>query len=420
MGTIIWLGLAIIMSLWAANLAMAADWSLVPSVNLTTEYNSNINTTPTGSTGSTGSTGKLSDFIFTLNPAAAFIHTTEASKLQGNVGISQLLYVKNTGYNHTDQNYQINGQYSLTPRFNVFLSTSFISDSTSLQELLASGLSITRTPRLSFTAGPGLSYNLTERLSAILNYNFNKVVYQPSQSTQAQNLQNYSTQSVSMVYQYLLSEKTTLSNTVSGTESTYTGSTSSDYKSLSYSLGLQHNYSANWQFNLAGGVNYSFYSSNSQISSFGQFPNFVSVPTQTQKGTNFSPNFNIGATRRWTNLSITGSFIRNQQASGAGYIANVTALSLGMNYQFTEKLTGSLGGSYSLSSQSSSTSQNRNNYYTVGPQLNYLITERLTASSTYRFSNQSYKGNNISSSTSANVHDISLMLNYSYPMHYQK
>jgi hypothetical protein len=420
MGTRTWVGLAIIMSMWAANLAVAADWSLVPSVNLTTEYNSNINTTPTGSTGSTGSTGKLSDFIFTLNPAAAFIHTTEASKLQGNVGISQLLYVKNTGYNHTDQNYQINGQYSLTPRFNVFLSTSFISDSTSLQELLASGLSITRTPRLSFTAGPGLSYNLTERLSAILNYNFNKVVYQPSQSTQAQNLQNYSTQSVSMVFQYLLSEKTTLSNTVSGTESTYTGSTSSDYKSLSYSLGLQHNYSANWQFNLAGGVNYSFYSSNSQISSFGQFPNFVSVPTQTQKGTNFSPNFNIGATRRWTNLSITGSFIRNQQASGAGYIANVTALSLGMNYQFTEKLTGSLGGSYSLSSQSSSTSQNRNNYYTVGPQLNYLITERLTASSAYRFSNQSYKGNNISSSTSANVHDISLMLNYSYPMHYQK
>ena len=420
MGTRTWVGMAIIMSMWAANLAVAADWSLVPSVNLTTEYNSNINTTPTGSTGSSGSTGKLSDFIFTLNPAAAFIHTTEASKLQGNVGISQLLYVKNTGYNHTDQNYQINGQYSLTPRFNVFLSTSFISDSTSLQELLASGLSITRTPRLSFTAGPGLSYNLTERLSAILNYNFNKVVYQPSQSTQAQNLQNYSTQSVSMVFQYLLSEKTTLSNTVSGTESTYTGSTSSDYKSLSYSLGLQHNYSANWQFNLAGGVNYSFYSSNSQISSFGQFPNFVSVPTQTQKGTNFSPNFNIGATRRWTNLSITGSFIRNQQATGAGYISDVTALSLGMNYQFTEKLTGSLGGSYSLSSQSSSTSQNRNNYYNVGPQLGYQITERLTASSTYRFSNQSYKGNNISSSTSANVHDISLMLNYSYPMHYQK
>ena len=70
-----------------------------------------------------------------------------------------------------------------------------------------------------------MSYALTERSSAILNYNFNKVTYQPVQNTQAQNFQNFSTQAVSMAYQYLLSEKTTLSNTVSGTESMYTGST---------------------------------------------------------------------------------------------------------------------------------------------------------------------------------------------------
>jgi hypothetical protein len=30
MGTITWVGLAIIMSLWAADFAAAADWSLVP------------------------------------------------------------------------------------------------------------------------------------------------------------------------------------------------------------------------------------------------------------------------------------------------------------------------------------------------------------------------------------------------------
>ena len=33
MGTKTWGALAIIMSLWAANAAVAADWSLVPSVN---------------------------------------------------------------------------------------------------------------------------------------------------------------------------------------------------------------------------------------------------------------------------------------------------------------------------------------------------------------------------------------------------
>lgn len=411
MGTRAWVGLAIIMSLWATDFAVAADWSIVPSITQRAEYNSNINTTPTG---------KLSDFISTTNPAAAFIYTTMASKLQGTIGISQLLYVKNTEYNHTDQNYLINGQYSVTPRFQVSLNTSFISDSTAQEEFLASGLIITRTPRLSFKVGPGMSYALTERLSAVLSYNFNKVVYQPLQNSQTQNFQNYTTQSASMVYQYLLSEKSTLSTTFSGTASEYTGSTNSGNKSLLFSLGLQHKYSENWGFNIAGGVNYSFYSTNSQISSSGQFPNFVSVPTQTQKGTNFSPYFSLGATRRWTNLSLTGSLSRNQQASAYGYIAQVNAASLGASYKFTERLSGSLGGGYSLSTQSSNTSQNQTNGLNARSQLSYLITEKLTASSGYTFSFQSYGGNNLSPSSNAPVQVVWLSLNYSYPLHYQR
>lgn len=414
MGTRTWVGLAIIMSLCATNFAVAADWSIVPSITQRFEYNSNFNTTPTG---------KLDDFIFTTNPSAAFIYETEASKLQGSVGISQLLYVKNTGYNHTDQNYQINGQYSLTPRFNFSLNTSFISDSTAQQELLASGLTITRTPRLALVVGPGIGYNLTERLSATLTYNFNKVAYQPVQTTQSQNsqnFQNYSSQAVSLIWQYLFSEKTTISTTFSGTETTYTGSTSSDYKSLLVYLGVNHKFSERWQFNAAGGVNYSLYSNNSQIASAGQFPLSVSVPTQTQKGTNFSPYFNLGATRTWTNLSLTGSFLRNQSASAFGYIAQVNALSLNASYKFTERLSGSLGGGYSLSSQSSNQNQNQTNNYSFNSGLSYQITERLTASPGYTFSSQLYGGNNSSSSSNSKVHVVYLMLNYSYPLHYMR
>jgi hypothetical protein len=422
MGTRTWVGLAIIMSLWAVNLAVAADWSIVPAVNLKTEYNSNINYT---SGGSTGSTGKLSDFIFTFSPSAAFIYATEASNLQGNIGISQLLYVKNTEYNHTDQNYRINGQYSPTARFKVFLNTSFISDSTSEQEILASGLAIKRVPRLSFTAGPGMSYNLTERLSASLSYYFNKVTYQPSQNNQTQNnqtqnYQNYLTQSLSLGNQYLLTERTTLSSTISATVSEYTGTNRTDYKSLLFYLRANHKYSERWQFNLAGGLNYSLYSTNSQIYSSGQFPNFVLVPTQTRKGTNFSPYANLSATRFWTNLSITGALSRNQQASAYGYISQVNALSLEISYSFTEKLIGSLIGSYSMSAQSSNTSQNQNKYYNIAPQLKYQITEKLTALSVYSFSNQNYQGNNISGGSSAHAHSISLMVTYAYPIHYQK
>ena len=47
MGTKIWGALAMSMSLWATNLALAADWSVVPSITQRLEYNSNFNTTPT-------------------------------------------------------------------------------------------------------------------------------------------------------------------------------------------------------------------------------------------------------------------------------------------------------------------------------------------------------------------------------------
>ena len=57
MGTRTWVGLAIIMSLWAADLAVAADWSLVPSVTQKSEFNSNLNLTFTNPT---------SDYIFSL------------------------------------------------------------------------------------------------------------------------------------------------------------------------------------------------------------------------------------------------------------------------------------------------------------------------------------------------------------------
>jgi hypothetical protein len=403
------IALALLLGVLAAKDGSAAEWSVVPSIIQRFEYNSNLNTTPTA---------KLDDFIFTTNPSAAFIYATGAYKLQGSVGISQLLYVKNTGYNHTDQNYQINGKYSLTPRVDILLNTSFISDSTAQQEFLTSGLIISRTPRISFTVTPGMSYALTERSSMFLNYNFNKVTYQ--QNNQTQNFQNYSTQSVSLVYQYLLSEKTTLSNTLSGTASTYTGSTNSDYKTLLYSLGVQHNFSENWSFNLAGGINYSWYSTNSQIVSFGQFPNFLLVPTQTQTGTNFSPYFSLGATRRWTNLTISASLLRDQQASAYGYIAQVNTASLNASYNFTERLTGFLAGGYSLSTQSSNNSQNKTNGLNASCQLAYKITEKLTAQSGYTYNAQLYGGNNLSAGNNSNGSIGWLMLGYSYPINYQK
>ena len=160
-----WVGLAIIMSLWAANLAVAADWSLVPSVTQKSEFNSNMNLTYYS---------PISDYIFTLTPAADFNYTTEITQLQGHLGLSGQHYLTNSNLDHIDQNYQINGKHQVTPKVNLSLNTSYIVDTTLLEELLASGLVMGRSPRTSILANPGMTYNITERLSSTVNYNFNQ------------------------------------------------------------------------------------------------------------------------------------------------------------------------------------------------------------------------------------------------------
>ncbi len=196
MGTKIWGALAIIVSLWAANLAVAADWSVVPSVTQRSEFNSNLNYT---------STNPLSDVRFTLMPAADFNYNTEITQLQGHLGFTGIHYFTYSELDHIDQNYQINAQHRIAPRVSLTLNSSYISDTSLNEELLTSGLVINRSPRQSFTLGPGVTYNLTERLLATASYNFNRVLYQAPQYT------DYTNHQAGLNFTYLLkNEKTSL------------------------------------------------------------------------------------------------------------------------------------------------------------------------------------------------------------------
>jgi Putative beta-barrel porin 2 len=400
MGTRTWVGLAIIMSLWAANLAVAADWSLVPSVTQKSEFNSNLNLT---------FTNPISDYIFTLAPAADFNYKTEITQLQGHVGLSGQHYITNSNLDHIDQNYQINGKYQATPKVNLSFNSSYIVDTTLLEELLASGLVIGRSPRTSVLANPGMTYNITERLSSTINYNFTRVLYQAPQYI------DYTTHQMGLAFNYLLrNERTTLTNTNIVRETLYPGGNS--YKTLGFYLGANHKFRENWEFNLLGGMNINKSDFATQVLDLSQFPFFISVQQKRVTHTKGTPYFNVSTTRRWTNLSVTAGFSRDQSPSAYGYVTNFTRIYASLGYTFTERLTGTLGGSYSLSTQASQANNLDYNYYNVTAQLAYKITEKLSVTPGYRFSQY----DNVTAGQSAQAHSAYVMLNYTYPIHYQK
>jgi len=400
MGTRTWLGLAIIMSLWATNFAVAADWSLVPSVTQKTEFNSNINLTYHN---------PLSDFIFTLTPAADFNYATEITQLQGHLGLSGQHFLTNSNLDHVDQNYQINGKYQATPKVNLSLNTSYIVDTTLLEELATSGRNIGRSPRTSFLANPGMTYNITERLSSMINYNVNRVLYQLPQYT------DYTTHQIGLTFNYLMkNERTTLTNTNIARAYLYPGGNS--YKTMGFYLGANHKFTENWEVNLLAGLNINNSNFATQVLDFSQSQFFVTVNEKRVQHTKGTPYFNASTTRRWTNFSLTGGLSRDQTPSAYGYVTSFARAYASLAYNFTERLTGNLGGAYSLSAQASQAYNNDYSYYNVSAQLAYKITEKLSVTPGYQFSQYDYTN----PVRSAHAHSAYAMLSYTYPIHYQK
>ena len=400
MGTRTWLGLALLMSLWAADLAVAADWSLVPAVTQKSEFNSNLNLTFTNPT---------SDYIFTLTPVADFNYDTETTRLQGHLGFSGQHYLHNSNLDHIDQDYQINGKYQATPKVNLSLNTSYIVDTTLLQELLASGLVIGRSPRTSIVANPGMTYNITERLSNTINYNFTRVIYQAPQYT------DYTTHQVGLTFSYLLrNERTTLTSNNIFRETLYPGGNT--YKTLGLYVGATHKFTENWEFNLLAGMNINKSDFDTQVQDFSQFPFFTPVAQKRVIHTKGTPYFTISTTRRWTNMSLTAGFSRDQSPSAYGYVLNFTRVYASVAYTFTERWTGFLTGSFSSSSQASQANNLDYNYYAVSGQLAYKITEKLSVTPGYRFSHY----DDVTGGRTAQAHSAYVMFSYAYPLHYQR
>ena len=400
MGTRAWVGLTLCLGVWTTNLAVAADWSLVPSVTQKSEFNSNINLTDSR---------PVSDYIFTLTPAVDFNYTTAITLLQGHLGLSGQHYLTNSNLDHIDQNYQINGRHQITPKVNLSLNTSYIVDTTLTQELLTSGLAMNRSPRTAIMANPGVTCNITERLTGVVNYNFSRVLYQDPQYT------NYTTHQIGLSFNYLLkNEKTTLTNT--NIVRAYLYPAASSYKTLGIYLGGNHKFTENWEVNLLAGMNINNSNFTTQVQEVSQFPYFSTWREKRAKNTKGTPFFNVSTTRRWTNLRVSAGFTRDQTPSAYGYVTNFNRVYASLGYSFTERLTGSLGGDYSLSTQASQTNTLDNRYYSANVQLVYQVTERWSVNPGYRFSQYDYS----TSGGSAQAHCAWVMLSYAYPMHYQK
>ena len=87
--------------------AHAADWSVMPQVDLGAKYDSNINF---------NFVGRQHDFIFNTAPSVDFNYASEVTKLSGHLGLDGQVYVNHSNLDTINQYYRLSGQQQVAPR----------------------------------------------------------------------------------------------------------------------------------------------------------------------------------------------------------------------------------------------------------------------------------------------------------------
>jgi hypothetical protein len=381
--------------------AQAADLSVVPQIDLGAKYDSNINF---------NFVGRQHDFIFDTAPSVDFNYATEATKLTGHVGLDGQVYVNHSNLDTINQYYRLSGQQQVAPRLALTFRGSYTLDSTLLEELSSSGFVMNRSRRQAFDAAPGLTFNLTERATLQVGYDFAKVNYQDPRYI------DYSQQTVNLGLNYLLKNaKTTVGVTILGRYADYP-SIGNSYRNLGTYVGLNHKFSEDWSLSAFGGLNYNWLTSQTAVLAFGNFTTFIQLRQVKLQTFDVTPYLNISATRRWLKTNFTFGYTLDQSPSGSGTVNQFHNAYSGVTYNFTKRLTGGLRGNlyYSISSSPGSNYNNLVLYLT--PELNYKLTEKFSLNSSYTYG---WRDDLVGNQT-VNRNLVWVYLRYTNSFHYQK
>ncbi len=384
--------------LGGSTVGLSADWVVRPGIELKGQFLSNINNSPTN---------RQSDYIVSARPNVSLSYNTEITQFQGDIAVSGLRYIQNSGYDRINQYYSFSAGHKVTPRLGVQARLGFVSDSTATEELQASGTVINRRLRTSFSAGPGLSYALTERWSTSLNYGFNTVLYQSG------DYNNYEGHNLTQGFDYILTEKTTLLSRVTATYYKYTNNNS--VATLGPQLGFSYKYLEKWGMTFLGGLTINRVRSNVRVVAAPVFPGFLEIPQQLQTSSQVAPFVSLGLNYQWQTGNLVFNYSRSQSANAYGNQSQYNSFNFNANQALTERLNFTVNPYFYTSAIDNPGSDYNSYYYGVRPGLNYKLTERASLGASYGFSYRTVTGKN---SYSYPVSDVWLTFNYSYPIHY--
>ncbi|GAO34654.1 hypothetical protein SCT_0033 [Sulfuricella sp. T08] len=393
--------------LFSSGAAVAAEWSIEPSVSLREEYNDNIRFVTSPHPGVWQSR---------LSPSIRMSSNTEVAEVSG---LAQLNIIQFAGdpqvENRNDQVFSLLTRYQ--SELNAWaMNVSYKQDSTA-DERNTTGVAQNFTQRSTLSLSPSWMRTLTERSSLNLDYSYQEVKY----GAHTNNLNDYTSQQVGGTLQYRLTEQDQVSLSANYSKSDYAPETKVSDPSPFYlstttlnksdlsnvQLGIDHAFSETLRGSLTlGKRNTITMKEQSQALCLGlACATPVNVKSETQSaGTTFSAN--LGKT--FESSTVSGFASRDTNASGSGLV-ETDKFGVSLNRSLTEKLTGSFDATAYRTKYIDATAP-ASRYYTFEPKLNWRFTEWWTLDAGYRYARS--ESDAVTNATTANVVYLNLVYNW--------
>ena len=170
---------------WAGSLSLAqAEFSLIPSIAVSEQYNDNINLT---------ASNKEDDFITTVTPAINMSYKLDILTLSLNYGVNFVFYAKHPDMNETSptQNQTAKLDTTFSPyRDMVFIRVSDVFGRVPIDQrnqVALDNINVNMTNSNTFLVNPYLEYPLSASLKARVGFTYENDWYQSDESDSAQN-----------------------------------------------------------------------------------------------------------------------------------------------------------------------------------------------------------------------------------------
>ncbi|MBN2514842.1 MAG: hypothetical protein JXC33_02290, partial [Deltaproteobacteria bacterium] len=316
--------------------AFAADVTLTPSLGIRGEYNDNIDFSRVN---------KLDDYIGTVSPALSLNVATPRFTFGATAGVDVIRYNENTDRDYERQNYGLTMGYKLFERMSVNVRGSYIADTTLDTELQETGIVERRVERDYYSAGGGVSFQLTEVSDLALDYSFAKTEYD------LEDFEESDSHSASLAYSHAFNNRRDVI-----TFRPYYTNTDADEEDLDtygFTLGLDHTFSETLRGNISGGPRYTE-------------TEHISGRTDDDWGWTAA----VSLTKTWQTASAQLGYSRDLSSTAEGETVEVDRFTLTVSKMLTSRLSAQLAGSlYFTKSTGDETEDTDTRYYTVTPSL---------------------------------------------------